>query len=299
LLKAIYPGSTTSFPGRFHYSNGTLYFGANSPAIGRELWKSDGTAAGTVPVADINIQTAGSFASPPTPISAGGKMFWDASSAAFGEELYVSDGDGLASERLTDIQLGPASSSIVPGAAAGGLYYFTAHDGTRFDLYKSDGTVSGTVKVPQSLLTFENFIEINGVLHFTARTSSNNYGIYRTDGATVTLVASLAGTPASTPKAIYTGGAMYFVVASAAHGFELWRSDLTQAGTGIVKDIAAGTANANPDQFAVLGTEIYFRATTSALGTELYKTDGTSAGTVLIKDIYPGAFGPNAFSSLP
>jgi len=36
---------------------GTLYFSAFSPAYGYELWKSDGTAAGTMPVKDINATT--------------------------------------------------------------------------------------------------------------------------------------------------------------------------------------------------------------------------------------------------
>src|SRR3954447_14515934 len=34
--------------------NGTLYFTANDGSHGRELWKSDGTSAGTVLVKDIN-----------------------------------------------------------------------------------------------------------------------------------------------------------------------------------------------------------------------------------------------------
>ena len=40
--------------------NGTLFFAANDGMHGVELWKSDGTAAGTVLVKDINPGSGGS-----------------------------------------------------------------------------------------------------------------------------------------------------------------------------------------------------------------------------------------------
>ena len=40
--------------------NGTLFFRADDGSSGLELWKSDGTEAGTVRVKDINVATAGS-----------------------------------------------------------------------------------------------------------------------------------------------------------------------------------------------------------------------------------------------
>jgi ELWxxDGT repeat protein len=53
LVKDIYPGSSNSSPGSLTARGNTLFFTANDGVNGGELWKSDGTAAGTVLVKDI------------------------------------------------------------------------------------------------------------------------------------------------------------------------------------------------------------------------------------------------------
>ena len=47
-------GLFRSGPNYFTDSNGTLFFIANDNTNGKELWKSDGTEAGTTMVKDIN-----------------------------------------------------------------------------------------------------------------------------------------------------------------------------------------------------------------------------------------------------
>src|SRR5262245_17615654 len=54
LVKDINPGPASSTPFLFANVNGVLFFAANDGVHGRELWKSDGTAAGTVLVKDID-----------------------------------------------------------------------------------------------------------------------------------------------------------------------------------------------------------------------------------------------------
>ena len=60
MVKDINPGSSSSGPADLTNVNGTLYFQADDGAHGFELWKSDGTAAGTVMVKDIDPGSTGS-----------------------------------------------------------------------------------------------------------------------------------------------------------------------------------------------------------------------------------------------
>ena len=81
---------------------------------------------------------------------------------------------------------------------------------------------------------------------------------------------------------------MYFAADDGIHGNELWRSDGTDAGTFMVKDIEPGTASSNPYNITAANGKIYFSATTSTYGEEPWVSDGTQSGTQLLMDINPG-----------
>lgn len=80
----------------------------------------------------------------------------------------------------------------------------------------------------------------------------------------------------------------YFSANDGIHGTELWRSDGTDTGTYLVKDINPGENGSNPLEIIELNGAIYFGATDNIHGQELWKSDGTESGTILVKDINEG-----------
>ncbi|HEX8530272.1 MAG TPA: ELWxxDGT repeat protein, partial [Cytophagales bacterium] len=85
------------------------------------------------------------------------------------------------------------------------------------------------------------------------------------------------------------GNQVFFVAGTLAHGYELWRSDGTAAGTGLLKDIYPGFLSPTIMHVTAAGNALFFLANDGVHGYELWKSDGTGAGTRLVKDIAPGA----------
>ena len=93
LVKDIVPGSGSpfySFDFWLTNVNGTLFFEAYDGTYGTELWKSDGTEAGTVLVKDIN---PGAVSSDPSGLTnVNGTLFFAADDGSHRHALWRSDG---------------------------------------------------------------------------------------------------------------------------------------------------------------------------------------------------------------
>jgi ELWxxDGT repeat protein len=114
------------------------------------------------------------------------------------------------------------------------------------------------------------------------------------DGGVGTATSMIAVTTAPSPiplgpLEVAKVGNTYFVRAyDAVHGYELWATDGTPAGTRLVRDINPGPGGSDSQGFLAFGSKLLFSAGDPEHGFELWASDGTAAGTILLSDAYPG-----------
>ncbi len=114
--------------------NGTIFFVQYS-GLGEELWKSDGTAAGTVLVRDINPGNASSY--PYGLVNVGGTLFFSATSPSLGAELWKSDGTSAGTVPVRNLVAGSDGSYPASLTAVGSTLYFAARtNSSGRELYK-------------------------------------------------------------------------------------------------------------------------------------------------------------------
>lgn len=125
---------------------GALYF-VSQPAGEDHVWlyRSDGSAAGTValaPIDDHYRQIA--F----RPLGLDGKVYFTAYTPELGEELWVSDGTAAGTRPFLDLREGAEGSRpLLLGVAAGRLF-FAADDGEHgVELWSTDGVAAHTAMV--------------------------------------------------------------------------------------------------------------------------------------------------------
>jgi trimeric autotransporter adhesin len=128
-------------PGELVSINGVLYFPANDESSGYELWKSDGSAIGTVMIGDINPGAGGS--SPSNLRAAGGTLYFTANNGSSGRELWKSNGSLAGTVLVKDINPGAAESAPFGLTVVGSTLFFIASDGSSGEeLWKSDGSAA-------------------------------------------------------------------------------------------------------------------------------------------------------------
>lgn len=280
-------------------ADGVAYFYRHDGIHGQELWRSDGTAAGTYLLADLcpGLCGAETLSSPYDRMAVvGTRIYFTADDGVHGTELWVTDGSAGGTRMVRDIRPGPLSSRPSALGAFGGQVYFGADDGVHgHELWRSDGTETGTeLVVDLTPGSANSWISANasGVGTLFVRAAERLYGSDGTAAGTHLLHSHLEQ-PYSNLRggsfAVLPGGTAVFDACSLPVGpdqdCELWRSDGTIAGTFRIADLYPGPGNSWPSGFEGGDGTIWFTAETlTPTGSRrgLFRTDGSVAGTVEI-----------------
>ena len=268
LVKDINPGAGSSSPSELFYVNRTLFFRAFHPSTGTELWKSDGTAGGTVLVADFN---AG-------PTSTGLNGLIDFKDAIFftifrvdtGYELWSIDGTGAGPMLVKGFGSRAAVSEVVIDNV------LFLQDGR--GLWRSDGTSVGTTLIRDSILSGASpcggsFTAVNGILVFPGR-DARGCELWWSHGITADLLTDIYPGPPSSMWQYSTGpftpinDLVLFGADDGVNGLELWATDGTST-TRMVQNIAEGAAWSTPLSFTPVGRLVFFSADSDS-GRELW-----------------------------
>ncbi len=303
LLKDINltPATDGANPSNLIDINGTVFFTASTPTTGPELWKSNGTAAGTVLVKDIDPGSRGSY--PRYLTNVNGTLFFVANDGQ-GAALWKSDGTAAGTVLVKDIDPGAKKSYPLDLTNVNGTLFFSANDGVHgYELWKSDGTAAGTVLVKDINTGFNgsypigsyphDLTNVNGTVFFSANDGVHGYQLWESNGtaAGTVLVKDINTGGSSNPGNLTAvNGTLFFSANDGVHGTELWESNGTAAGTVLVKDINPGAGSSYPHDLTNVNGTLFFSAS-DADGTELWESNGTATGTVLVKDINPGSSG--------
>lgn len=290
LVRDINPGSASGLSSSRSTAitlGGRLFLAADNGVTGVELWSSDGSAAGTQLVADIN---PGAGSSNPTLLGvAGSRLFFAAFVQGIGTELWVTDGTTAGTAIVVDLDPGAASSAPRAFGTAGNTFLFSGDDGSRRGIFRTDGTPAGTQFVVAATVLASR--STGSVTLFASQPAQNVWTLARTDGTaggTTNLRESFIGEVRPSSFTI-ANDVIFFVADDGVNGAELWRSDGTVAGTAMVADIAPGSRASGISTIVAAGSRVFF-LTGSAGQQQLWVSDGTSAGTRFVANT-PGAFG--------
>ncbi|NVO19849.1 MAG: T9SS type A sorting domain-containing protein [Bacteroidetes bacterium] len=265
----------------------------------KQLWKSDGTTAGTSAIATLGISYGGFTV-------LGGKAYFaadPASSYPLNDQLWQTDGTSSGTSLLKTINpTGPAY--ISRPFPFGGKLFFSATDGVNhIQLWVSDGTAAGTVMLKKINPTGDaypsNFTEFNGKLYFAADDGVDGTQLWVTDGTTpgtlqVTTIGSASIGLSPSVMTVYNSK-LYFMGLDNGSKYQLWSNDGTTTGTVLVKaDYTQrnGVSGFCPTDMAVYNNLLYMSGYDSINNAnQLWVSDGSTAGTTKITTSAKG-FGP-------
>lgn len=280
-----------------------VFFTANDPLNGTDLWKTDGTDEGTNIIMNLS---DGKYSSEIHYLRrVNGSIFFLVSSDDPQRhwQLWKTDGSESGTFALSDIDLVPNLSSFDFDLFPYGNKVFFAADSkySGNELWVSDGTRVGT-KLFQEFNHLwggmpNNFLDINGLLFFSSRNSDLGNQLFISNGSHdgTSMVKEINSTGYDSfdkdSEAISVNGTLFFSGNDGIHGFELWKSDGTESGTKMVRDINNGPNGSLINEtystsFYAIDDKLYFLADDGINGKQVWVSDGTAEGTQSVQDVF-------------
>ncbi|MBI3386224.1 MAG: hypothetical protein HY027_00640 [Deltaproteobacteria bacterium] len=302
LVKDIEPGTEPCFDYTGPIIRGALgdeiLFSADDGTHGRELFRSDGTEAGTVLVKDINPvlnATGDAFGSAfssaaPWVDSVNGTLLFTANDGS-GSKLWRTDGRAAGTTLMPNISIGERAH------IHDGLLFASYDPAIGVELWRTDGTVGGTRPLkdlnPGPMGSDPgDFIVIDGLVYFFATNAQGRRQLCRSDGSaegTTFVGDGTTGLPPRRGPIVNVDGTLFFGCEELSTSIALWKVDTRTGVASKVSSVKLGRGDLSPPELQVVGGMVFFSACTARSGCELWRSDGTEGGTVMVKDINPGA----------
>jgi ELWxxDGT repeat protein len=301
LIADLFRGSAGSEPLELTAVGNTVFFSAAAPQpthghrninIGRELWKTNGTAAGTSLVKDI---WSGFGSSAPSKfVALNNIVFFTASTSDLGNELWRTDGTSTGTVLVKDITPGFAGSLFGPMRTYQDRLYFNVNA----QFWKSDGTAQGTAPatdfapgISENNFISADFAVLGSRAVFTAMTP-NAFELWVTDGSAFGTQFLRSRVPNDQAfievplVSLATGNLVFFDAFDLATGTELYATDGTPAGTRLVRDFYPNQSDPFVTPLFLTGVNgsAFLSADQGISGRELWISRGTPGDPRIVRD---------------
>jgi ELWxxDGT repeat protein len=295
---------------QFTKAGSFLYFMGNDGVSGDELWRSNGTTAGTVLVQDL---APGATSSTPLKLTAlGDRVYFEASPSGDPTDKQffrtknptVPDPQGINIEAVLGTN---GSSTFTLGAlnnltALNGKLYFSSRGNTDdFELWSVDNTTANAVKTnlnPGNSSNPSDFFFANGKLYGVANTTSDPFGVPEVVQMSPTVTSVSGGAGLDSPSNFVVDGTIvYFAASNGIEGNEVRKLDTASNTISLVADSSPGADSGDSNNLVVVNNTLYFFAN-NGTETKLWKsTGGSGASALTITDAATGAIGGSLFDA--
>lgn len=273
----------------FLVSAGRLYFGASVSGIGWQLWASDGTVAGTGPLARDGLPNEGELVA-----ATSSHLFLRSRYLPWQLWALPIAGGEVGWIAALELPWGEASGTEV--AVAGQRLFFSRRETDGGEtLWSTDGSSDGTQQVwrsPESRSRVLDLFPMGATVYFLV--GSDRMTLWRSGGTVESTweVAELGSLAVAASDVLprfsaVLGGRLFFTAETDEMGSELWATGGTASST-VGFDLVAGADSSAPRWLVVAAGQLFFAAEDAVFGREVWMSDGTLAGTLRWTDIAAG-----------